>query len=321
MLFGMADIANYLFIKVNDDSAGKRLDKFLASKDLGLSRSQIQNLIQSGHIKVRGHAGTSSSLRIQAGDGIDIHIPALKPLSVEPLPIPLEIVYEDSHLLVLEKPAGLVVHPGAGDEDYTLVHGLLYHCRNLSGIGGYLRPGIVHRLDKNTSGLMIVAKNDEAHRQLVEKFKAGEIDKTYLALVYGRLKDMSGRLDLAIGRHPVDRKKMSTRSGRGRSAITEWRVVEELRGASLLSLKIYTGRTHQIRVHMSSLGHPVLGDSLYRGPVKFRLGNTVITIRRQMLHAACLQFAHPITGEKMKWESRLPEDMTSVLEGLRGLNG
>ncbi|MFO8240736.1 MAG: RluA family pseudouridine synthase [Dissulfuribacterales bacterium] len=316
----MADIANYLFIQVYDDGAGKRLDKFLASKDLGLSRSQIQNLIQSGHIKVRGHAGTSPSLRIQAGDGIDIHIPALKPLSVEPVPIPLDIVYEDRNLLVLEKPAGLVVHPGAGDEDYTLVHGLLYHCQDLSGIGGYLRPGIVHRLDKDTSGLMVVAKNDEAHRQLTEQFKAGKIDKTYLALVYGRPKDMSGRMNLAIGRHPVDRKKMSTRSRRGRSAITEWRVVEELRGASLLSLKIYTGRTHQIRVHMSSLGHPVLGDSLYRGPSKFRLGNTVIPIPRQMLHSACLQFAHPITGEKMKWESSLPEDMISVLEGLRGLN-
>jgi 23S rRNA pseudouridine1911/1915/1917 synthase len=317
----MADIVNYLFIQVDDDGAGKRLDKFLASKDLGLSRSQIQNLIQSGNIKVRGYAGTSSSLRIKAGDGIDIHIPALKPLSVEPVPIPLDIVYEDNNLLVLEKPAGLVVHPGAGDEGYTLVHGLLYHCKDLSGIGGCLRPGIVHRLDKDTSGLMVVAKNDEAHRQLTEQFKAGKIDKTYTALVYGRLKDMSGRLDLAIGRHPVDRKKMSTRSRRGRPAITEWRVVEELRGASLLSLKIYTGRTHQIRVHMSSLGHPVLGDILYRGPSKFRLGNTVIPIRRQMLHSACLQFVHPITGEKMKWESRLPEDMTSVIKVLRCLNG
>ena len=317
----MADIAKYVFIKVNDDGAGNRLDKFLALKDLGFSRSQIQNLIHDGHIKVRGHAGTSSSLRVQAGDSIDIHIPALKPLSVEPVPIPLAIVYEDSHLLVLEKPAGLVVHPGAGDEDHTLVHGLLHHCQDLSGIGGYLRPGIVHRLDKNTSGLMVVAKNDEAHQGLTEQFKSGMIDKTYLALVRGRLRDRSGRLDSAIGRHPVNRKKMSTRSRNGRSAITEWQVVEELRGASLLSLKIRTGRTHQIRVHMSSLGHPVLGDSLYRGPTEFRVGHTVIPIRRQMLHAACLQFTHPITGEKMKWESKLPADMASVLERLRSLMG
>ncbi len=317
----MADIAKHVFIKVNDDGAGNRLDKFLALKDLGFSRSQIQNLIHHGHIKVRGRAGTSSSLRIQAGDSIDIHIPALKPLSVEPVPIPLAIVYEDSHLLVLEKPAGLVVHPGAGDEDYTLVHGLLHHCQDLSGIGGYLRPGIVHRLDKNTSGLMVVAKDDEAHRGLAEQFKAGKIGKTYLALVRGRLRDRSGRLDLAIGRHPVNRKKMSIRSRNGRFAITEWQVVEELRGASLLSLKIRTGRTHQIRVHMSSLGHPVLGDSLYRGPTEFRVGHAVIPIRRQMLHAACLQFIHPITGEKMKWESNLPADMASVLERLRSLNG
>jgi len=315
-----AGTARYIYIKVNDDGAGERLDKFLALKDLGFSRSQIQNLIHDGYIKVRGCAGTSSSLRVQAGDGIDIHIPALRPLSIEPVPIPLAIVYEDSHLLVLEKPAGLVVHPGAGEEDHTLVHGLLHHCRDLSGIGGYLRPGIVHRLDKNTSGLMVVAKNDEAHRGLTEQFKAGKIDKTYLALVRGRLRDRSGRSDSAIGRHPVNRKKMSTRSRNGRSAITEWQVVEELRGASLLSLKIHTGRTHQIRVHMSSLGHPVLGDSLYGGPTEFRVGSAIIQIRRQMLHAACLQFTHPITGKKMKWESKLPEDMASVLERLRSLN-
>jgi 23S rRNA pseudouridine1911/1915/1917 synthase len=317
----MADIAKHLFIKVNDDSAGNRLDKFLALKDLGFSRSQIQHLIHDGHIKVRGHAGTSSSFRIRAGDSIDIHIPALKPLSVEPVPIPLAIVYEDNYLLVLEKPAGLVVHPGAGDEDYTLVHGLLYHCQGLSGIGGYLRPGIVHRLDKNTSGLMVVAKNDEAHRGLTEQFKEGKINKTYLALVRGRLRDRSGRLDAVIGRHPVNRKKMSIRSRNGRSAVTEWQVIEELRGASLLSLKILTGRTHQIRVHMSSLGHSVLGDSLYRGPTEFRVGHAVIPVRRQMLHSAFLQFNHPITGEKMKWESKLPTDMLSVLERLRGLNG
>ena len=316
----MADIAKYVYIKVNYDGAGKRLDKFLALKDLGLSRSQIQHLIQKGRIKVRGHARTSSSLRVQAGDGIDVHIPASRPLSVEPVPIPLAIVYEDSYILVLEKPAGLVVHPGAGDEDHTLAHGLLHHYRGLSDIGGYLRPGIVHRLDKNTSGLMVVAKDDEAHQGLTRQFKAGKIDKTYLALVRGRLRDKSGRLDSAIGRHPVNRKKMSTRSGNGRSAITEWQVVEELRGASLLSLKIRTGRTHQIRVHMSSMGHPVLGDSLYGGPAEFRVGHAVIQIRRQMLHAACLRFTHPITGEKMKWESKLPEDMASILERLRSLN-
>jgi 23S rRNA pseudouridine1911/1915/1917 synthase len=314
-----AGTSKYVFIKVNDDGAGQRLDKFLTLKDLGLSRSRIQHLIQDGHIEVRGHAGTSSSLRVQAGDGIDVHIPALRPLSVEPVPIPLVIVYEDSHLLVLEKPAGLVVHPGAGKEDHTLVHGLLHYCRDLSGIGGYLRPGIVHRLDRNTSGLMVVAKDDETHRGLTEQFKAGKIDKTYLALVRGRPRDRSGRLDSAVGRHPVNRKKMSTRSRNGRPAITEWRVVEEFRGVSLLSLKIRTGRTHQIRVHMSSLGHPVLGDSLYEGPTEFRVGSAVIQIRRQMLHAACLRFTHPITGEKMKWESKLPEDMAFVLEGLRGL--
>ena len=317
----MAGIAKYVFIKVNCEDAGNRLDKFLALKDLVLSRSQIQHLIHNGHIKVRGHDRTYSSLRVQAGDSIDIHIPASRPLSVEPVPIPLVIVYEDSHLLVLEKPAGLVVHPGAGDEDHTLVHGLLHHCQDLSGIGGYLRPGIVHRLDKNTSGLMVVAKDDRVHLGLTEQFKARKIDKIYMALVCGRFRDRSGRLDSAIGRHPVNRKKMFIRSRNGRSAITEWQVVEELRGTSLLSLKIRTGRTHQIRVHMSSLGHPVLGDSLYGGPMEFRVGCAVIPIRRQMLHATCLQFTHPITGEKMKWESKLPSDMAFVLDRLRSLSG
>ena len=310
-----------IYIQVNDDGAGQRLDKFLASKDLDLSRSRIQHLISTGHIVVRGRDKTSSGLRIKAGNNIHIHVPEIKPLSIEPAPIPLTILYEDIHLLVLEKPAGLVVHPGAGNEEHTLVHGLLHHCRDLSGIGGHLRPGIVHRLDKFTSGLLVVAKDDKTHQRLAEQFQTRMVGKTYLALVRGRVSDRNGRLDSAIGRHPVNRKKMSIRSGNARPAITEWHVIEELRGASLLSLNIHTGRTHQIRVHVSSLGHPILGDSLYGGPTEFRIGHAVIPIRRQMLHSACLQFTHPITGEKMKWESMLPADMASVLEMLRSLNG
>ncbi len=304
-------------IEVTSRDAGKRLDKFLASRDLGLSRSRIQRLIRDGNIKVKGHDNTPPHFRIQSGDSIDIQIPAPRPLTIKPVPVPLTIIYEDRHLLVVEKPAGLVVHPGAGMEDYTLVHGLLWHCKDLSGIGGYLRPGIVHRLDKDTSGLLVVAKDDKTHLGLAEQFKQRTIKKTYLALVLGHLPDKTGRLDAAIGRHPVNRKKMSIRSRNGKAALTEWQVLEELRGASLLSVKIHTGRTHQIRVHMSSIGHPVLGDSLYGGPTEFRLDHTVISIPRQMLHANTLQFIHPITGKEKKWESPMPEDMAFVLDRLR----
>ena len=307
-------------IEVSNNDAGKRLDKFLASKDLGLSRSGIQRLIRDGHIKVKGYDKTLPRSKIQVGDSIDVRIPPPKPLVIKAIPIPLTIIYEDSHLLVLEKPAGLVVHPGAGNEDYTLVHGLLWHCKDLSGIGGYLRPGIVHRLDKDTSGLLVVAKDDKTHLGLAEQFKTGTIKKTYLALVRGHFPDRSGRLDAAIGRHPVNRKKMSIRSRNGKAALTEWQVLEELRGASLMSVRIHTGRTHQIRVHMSSMGHPVLGDSLYGGPAEFSLDHTFIPIPRQMLHASKLQLIHPITGEEKKWESQLPEDMSLVLDSLRSLN-
>ncbi len=307
----------YLQIEVTSKDAGERLDKFLASKELGISRSRIQALIRDGHIKIRGHGRTSPHLRIQAGDSIEVQVPAPRPLVIRPIPIPLTIIYEDSHLLILEKPAGLVVHPGAGIEDYTLVHGLLWHCRDLSGIGGYLRPGIVHRLDKDTSGLLAVAKDDKTHLGLTEQFKTGKIKKTYMALVRGHLPDKIGRLEAAIGRNPVNRKKMSIRSRKGRAASTEWQVLEELCGADLVSIKIHTGRTHQIRVHMSSMGHPILGDSLYGGPTELRCRH-IIPIPRQMLHASRLQLIHPITGEKRTWESPLPGDMALVLDMLRG---
>jgi 23S rRNA pseudouridine1911/1915/1917 synthase len=306
-----------LQIEVTSRDAGKRLDKFLASKGIGLSRSRIQGLIGDGYIKIEGRDKILSHLRVQPGDIIDVHVPAPIPLAIRPVPIPLTIIYEDRHLLVVEKPAGLVVHPGAGMEDHTLVHGLLWHCKDLSGIGGYLRPGIVHRLDKDTSGLLVVAKDDETHLGLAEQFKTGTIKKTYLALVRGHLPDRTGRLDAAIGRHPVNRKKMSIRSRNGRPALTDWQVLEELCGADLLAVEIHTGRTHQIRVHMSSIGHPVLGDSLYGGPTRLRCDRAIISIPRQMLHATRLQFIHPVTGEEKAYESPLPEDMSLVLDRLR----
>jgi 23S rRNA pseudouridine1911/1915/1917 synthase len=317
----MPENAKHLFLEVNDQNSGVRLDKYLVLNNLRLSRSKIQSLIKEGHIKVRGCKITLPSFKVQQGDSIEIYIPDPKPISIEPVNIPLAIIHEDRHLLVLEKPAGLVVHPGAGKEDCTVVHSLLYYCQDLSITGGYRRPGIVHRLDKNTSGLMLVAKDDSAHQALTEQFKAREISKTYIAVVRGRMRDKAGRLDLAIGRHPVNRKKMAVRSEKGRSAITDWQVIEEFKGASLLSIKIHTGRTHQIRVHMSSLGHPLLGDSLYGGPTELRIKREILPIQRQMLHASSLCFTHPITGEKMQWESKPPPDMTHIIEILRSLNG
>lgn len=315
-----AETCAAISIEVQHGDAGQRLDRFLASRRPSLSRTQIQKYIQAHNITVRGRVEISPSYKVRPGEIVDIVIPAPKPLSLEPCSIPLSIIYEDADVLVLDKPSGLVVHPGAGNEDGTLVHALLHHCRDLSGIGGCFRPGIVHRLDKNTTGLMVVAKNDVSHRALIEQFKAGIVGKRYLALVRGKLRDKGGLLDKPIGRHAVQRKKMSILSRRAKPAVTAWEVLEDFSVASLLSIEIHTGRTHQIRVHMSSLGHPVLGDVLYGGPVTVVAGKTEIAVPRQMLHASRLEIIHPVTTEKMVWDAPMPRDMESVLEKLRGLS-
>ncbi len=299
-----------------------RLDLFLTRRDPSLSRSQIRRLIDGGHVRVGAHPAKASH-RLRAGDTVFVEAPAATECDVIPQDIPLSVIYEDESILVVDKPAGMVVHPAAGHARDTLVNAILFHCRDLSGIGGVLRPGIVHRLDKDTSGLLVVAKSDRAHQALADQFKRRGIQKTYQALVHGNVTEDRGVVELPVGRHPVDRKKMSTRSRRGRDAVTHWRVCERFGAATFLELDIETGRTHQIRVHLNALGHPVVGDSVYGGTKKIRTVENPGTraalqaMKRQALHAARLRFAHPVRGDVMAFTSPLPADMAALREALR----
>ncbi len=295
---------------------GTRLDRFLASRNPDISRTRLQRFIREGRVLLNASPVTVPRTRINEGDILEIEIPAPVPLTLKPESIPLDIVFEDSHIIVINKPAGMVVHPGAGHENSTLVHGLLHHCKDLTGIGDALRPGIVHRLDKDTSGLVIIAKNSAAHHSLTRQFAHRTTEKRYIAIAAGNLRDLSGKIDTPIGRHPVHRKKMAAGVLRGREALTCWKLARELRGASLISVHILTGRTHQIRVHMASLGHPLLGDTLYGGPSIIKLRDRKVGINRQMLHAAELAVTHPASGERMKWHAPLPGDMEKVIEEL-----
>jgi 23S rRNA pseudouridine1911/1915/1917 synthase len=304
------------------EQSGLRLDLFLAGREIGLSRSQVQRAVAEGRVRVNGSPARPGR-KLKAGDGVAVCLPEPRPSGVLPEAIPLAILYEDESLLVIDKPAGMVVHPAAGHAGGTLVNALLHHCRDLSGIGGVLRPGVVHRLDKETSGLLVVAKSDEAHRGLAGQFKRHEVKKTYQALVYGNPKTDGGRIEAAVGRHPTDRKRMSTQSHRGRSAVTIWRIRERYGVAALLEVDIETGRTHQIRVHLTDLGHPVVGDRVYGGTGRIRtVGDPAARTRmkaleRQALHAWRLIFSHPVTGEKMQFSAPLPEDMAGLCAFLR----
>jgi 23S rRNA pseudouridine1911/1915/1917 synthase len=304
---------------------GDRLDLFLADKEPGLSRAQIQRAVAEGRVLVNGRPAKAGR-KVKAADTVAIRIPEARPSGVLPEAIPLTILYEDASLLVIDKPAGMVVHPAAGHPGGTLVNALLHHCRDLSGIGGVLRPGIIHRLDKGTSGLLVVAKSDAAHWGLAGQFKRHEVKKTYQALVYGDPRAEGGRIEAAVGRHPTDRKRMSTHSRRGREAISVWRVRERFGPAALLEVDIETGRTHQIRVHLTELGHPVVGDAVYGGAGRARsIGDAAVRARvkamdRQALHAWRLSFTHPVTGEAMSFSSPLPEDIAGLCAFLRGRN-
>ncbi len=306
---------------VGEAEAGERLDVFLARKVAALSRSQIKKAADEGKIIVNGSPARAGR-QVRAGDEIDFEQPAAVSSDVLPEDIPLSVLYEDASLIVLDKPAGMVVHPAAGNYRGTLVNALLFRCRDLSGIGGVLRPGIVHRLDKGTSGLMVAAKSDEAHRGLAAQFKRHEVKKTYRALACGDVRTDEGVIALPVGRDIADRKKMSTRSRRGRAAVTRWSVQRRFGAVTLLDVDIETGRTHQIRVHLSAQGHPIVGDSTYGGTKRARtVADPVIRERlraaeRPLLHASRLAFTHPVTGERLSFSSGLPEDMQGLCDFL-----
>lgn len=298
----------------------ERLDQYLASHSKGLTRSRAQEFIRRGYVQVN-ERHVKPSYRLKAGDCVALCIPAARPYFLEPQQVDFSVVYEDSSLIVVNKPPGVVSHPAPGHYEGTLVHGLLRHCGDFSGIGGELRPGIVHRLDKDTSGLMVVVKNDQAHAFLSAQFKARKVVKEYLAVVHGIMRGEQGIIDLPICRHPLKRKQMAVTSSGGRSAITHWRKQEELGGCcSLLLVSPKTGRTHQIRVHMSHAGHPIAGDPVYGfkrtwWEKHFPVGEGVV--KRQMLHAGKLGFVHPHSREYCEFTAPVPEDMQRVLELLR----
>ncbi len=322
MLLEASDESRHFTIRVTQKDQGRRLDQFLSDTDLNLSRSQAKNLIRKNYVLLNQRP-TKPSTHLRAGDLISVTFPTPEPLSLNPEPIPLTILYEDSSVIVVDKPAGMVVHPAAGNPSGTLVNALLYHCKDLGGINGVIRPGIVHRLDKDTSGVMVVAKDDEAYQHLTKQFKNRTVEKVYLTIAYGNFRQEEGLIESAIGRHPSQRKRMSTRTRKGRMAVTRWKKIESLDGFTLLEIFPKTGRTHQIRVHLSSMGHPLLGDPLYgrkgrpgsiQDPV---LKESVKRMKRQALHALRLAFSHPRTGEKVEFESPIPQDMREVLDWLR----
>ena len=292
------------------DIPGERLDAFLARSAEGLSRSTAQKLIEDGLVSRNGKPGKKND-KLNVGDAISYEIPEPKAVDIAPKEMPLDIVYEDDDLLVINKPKGLVVHPAAGHQDDTLVNGLLYALGDdLSGINGELRPGIVHRIDKDTSGLLAVAKNDLAHTMLASQLKDHSMARTYEAIVCGVLKEDSGTVDAPIGRHPSDRKKMCVTQRNSKSAVTHWEVIRRYRGYTHIRCKLETGRTHQIRVHMAYIGHPILGDTVY-GHKKPELGQS-----SQCLHAGVLCFAHPRDGHPVVVYAELPQYFKDVLEKL-----
>jgi len=306
---------------VAQDEAGLRLDTWLARRLPALSRSRLQALIEAGHVRL-DEAPTRAAARVRAGQAAVVNVPAATPAEPQPEDIPFRVVYEDAALLVVDKPAGLVVHPGAGAQTGTLVNALLARVRDLSGIGGVLRPGIVHRLDRGTSGLLVVAKDDATHRALVRQFASRTVEKEYLALVLGTPSRPQGEIDAPIGRDPVRRQRMSLRARSGREARTSWSVVERFDGAALLRVRIHTGRTHQIRVHLASIGHPVTSDPVYGGTRtpssrKAAARQALAALERPALHSARLAFVHPASGERCVFDAPLPADLESVLSALR----
>lgn len=294
---------------IEAEEATERIDKFLSEQFEEWSRSQIQQWIKEGNVTVNGRM-VKANYKIQEDDEVVLQVPPQKELNIEPESIPLDIVYEDQDVIVVNKPRGMVVHPAPGHYSGTLVNALLYHCKDLSGINGVLRPGIVHRIDKDTSGLLMAAKNDLAHESLARQLKDHDVHRIYLALVHGEIPHDLGTIDAPIGRDPHDRKKMTVIHKNSKHAVTHFVVKERFQGFTLVECKLETGRTHQIRVHMQYIGHPLVGDPLY-GLKK------TLKIDGQALHAKTLGFKHPRTNEYMEFDSELPEDMQGLIEELR----
>jgi 23S rRNA pseudouridine1911/1915/1917 synthase len=305
-------------LRVEPEQGSARLDVWLAKALPALSRARIQHLITQGQIRLDGSL-TRPSAKVRPGQTVSVLIPAPVDAVPAPEPIPIDVVYEDPHLLVVNKPAGLVVHPGAGTPQGTLVNALLARVRDLSGVGGVVRPGIVHRLDRGTSGLLVVAKDDPTHRALAAQFAGRTVEKEYLALVVGVPRSREGTITAPIGRDPVHRQRMSVRAKKGREARTSWRLEEKFDGAALLRVRIHTGRTHQIRVHLASIGHPVAGDRAYGGAPSGRAagGSVLRDLSRPALHAARLLFVHPASGRTLAFEAPLPTDLQETLDRLR----
>lgn len=301
-------------IVVDEVNDGQRIDVLLALQLANASRSFVQKLIQDGCVLVNGET-VKANYRVRQQDVVKVSRPEVKPLEVNPESIPLNIVFEDDQVIVVNKPRGMVVHPAAGNYHGTLVNALLMHCDDLSGINGVARPGIVHRLDKDTSGVMVVAKTDQAHVSLAHQIKERSASRRYLAIVHGNIKEETGIIDAPIGRHPVDRKRMAVVFMNSKPAITKFRVMERFGDYTLVQCKLQTGRTHQIRVHMAYIGHPVAGDPKY-GPARREFG-----IAGQALHSAELTFTHPVTGQVMYFTAPLPMDMQQILASLRMKNG
>ena len=293
------------------EEKGQRLDVFVVERFPELSRSHVQKLIEQGNVLVDGMV-RKANYKLRGGEAVQVTVPQAEPISVEPEDIPLDILYEDKDIIVVNKARGMVVHPASGVYSGTLVNALLYHCQDLSGINGEIRPGIVHRLDKDTSGVMVCAKNDTAHLDLAEQIRTKTAHRTYWAIVHGNIKEEAGIIKGNIGRHPTDRKKMAIVRENGKPAVTHFKVLERFGEYTLVECQLETGRTHQIRVHMTSIGHPLINDPKY-GPKK----SSPFAINGQALHSLQLTLTHPVTKEEMTFTAPLPTDMEKILTGLR----
>ncbi|MDC0230157.1 RluA family pseudouridine synthase [Deltaproteobacteria bacterium] len=326
-------MSNYILCSVKENETGMRLDQYLASMDQIVSRTQAQRLLKSGNVLLNGVSVSAPSRKVYSGQSIQLTVPDNEPSEIAPEKGDLEILHEDSELVVLNKPAGMVVHPSAGHSSGTLVNFLMHHCDDLSGIGGVLRPGIVHRLDKDTSGILVAAKTDSAHLHLSTQFKQHTVKRQYQAIVWGVPSKEHGIVEASIARHPVRRKEMSIVkingdredvNTKGKHAVTHWKVLKKFKFASLMACRLETGRTHQIRVHLTSIGHPLIGDKQYgKSPLKNCSGlsvaliQTIKSFRRQALHAELLGFNHPGNEEWCEFTTNLPEDLSYLLTELR----